>query len=972
MDLNSSQTFLNTAMQQIPQIRRALMLAANGSPIDANAVRAEAASISTAAGALGMSEIAEFAAAVNFAIEHRPPGTGMDVALSVLTKLEAAVLRSTLEDESFSLDLSEPEPPPIAPPASPLAGQFSFQPSSHPQRPSESAEIVFQPVEPEMSPDFLDLGMVSEPAAVSEPVVDEFEIDGELLDIFAEEADELLKNIDTSLESLSADPNDSDSLWEVRRNAHTFKGSAGIVGLKQLSEVAHRVEDLLDRLAETKCGANEKIVELLHASTNCLKALVKGERSASLSAAISKIYSDFDVALASLNQPQAVIANEVVQPAPITVPSVSVTPLVTEQETVEDLRPLDLATLERLLGVESSEVLAPKLMPSRSVVRVSLDRLDDLIRIVRDMFISRSVFEQNLKSLERQIDDLHNATRRLQSTSTKLEIDFEASMMGSGSSVLQPGGLANPQPQSSFDELEFDKYTEFHQSTRELAETTSDTFSINSSLDLLRGGFESVYDEQRRLIDELQEWLLNVRMVEFGSLTTRLQRAVRVTCDEEGKTAELRVRNESLEVDTQILDSLIEPLMHLLKNSVAHGIEDPNTRRLMEKPEVGQIEVAVENDETHIVLKVSDDGRGISPQALKEKAVANGQISEDRARAMSDDEALELIFLPGLSTAEKLNLSAGRGVGMSIVKESVSAGRGTIAIESTSHKGTTFVIRMPLALAVTKVLLTRVSGRTYALPLRPITHVAELTDDLFAGIDGKKVDILGKKLPLYQLPAFLGHEPVEPSGLLGRSALLYETSDRSCALAVEEVLTTEEVVIKPLAKPLDKINGILGAAILGNGELVPIIDMPALLKKVSANSSSPETPKAVREKVVSILIVDDSPSVRHMTSKVVQSAGWVAKTAKDGLDALEQLKAADEMPAVILSDIEMPRMDGYEFATSLQRSEKFNTIPVIMITSRTADKHRDKALENGVSQYLTKPYEDRELVDSIKKLARIT
>ncbi len=969
MDLYARQTFLNNALHQIPQIRRALMLAANGSPVDTASLSAQAASISSTAGALGMSEIAEFAAAVNFAIEHQPPGSGIDLALGVLSKLEASILRSTLEDESFSLDLSEPDLTTASPSPQP-ADPFSFEPLVHGSRPSENAEIVFQPFEPEDSSVFLDLEITPERAPIAEQAADEFEIDSELLEIFGEEAEELLRNIDSSLENLSADPNDSDSLWEVRRNAHTFKGSAGIVGLKQLSEVAHRVEDLLDRLAETKCGANERIVELLHASTSCLKALVSGERSPSLSASISKIYADFDTTLASLNQPQIVSTPELELATVPSAPIVSV-PSPADLTRIEELQPLDSAILERLLGLESSEALAPKLMPSRSVVRVSLDRLDDLIRIVRDMFISRSVFEQNLKSLERQIDDLHNATRRLQSTSTKLEIDFEASMMGSGSTAFQPGSIANPMPQGSFDELEFDKYTEFHQSTRELSETTSDTFSINSSLDLLRGGFESVYDEQRRLIDELQEWLLHVRMVEFGSLTTRLQRAVRVTCDEEGKSAELRVKNESLEVDTQIIDSLIEPLMHLLKNSVAHGIEDPSTRRLMEKPETGRIEVAVENDETHIVLKVSDDGRGISPQALKEKAVFLGLITEEQANALSEEAALELIFLPGLSTAEKLNLSAGRGVGMSIVKESIATGRGTIAIESTSHKGTTFVIRMPLALAVTKVLLTRVSGRTYALPLRPITHVAELTDDLFAGIDGKKVDILGKKLPLFQLPAFLGHESVEPAELLGRSALLYETSERSCAIAVEEVLTTEEVVIRPLARPLDKISGILGAAILGNGELVPIIDMPALLKKVAAQVQAPEAPKPVKEKLVSILIVDDSPSVRHMTSKVVQSAGWVPKTAKDGLDALEQLKAADDLPAVILSDIEMPRMDGYELAAALQRSDKFNNIPVIMITSRTADKHREKALENGVSQYLTKPFEDRELVDSIKTLANI-
>ncbi|MEO5857476.1 MAG: hybrid sensor histidine kinase/response regulator [Pyrinomonadaceae bacterium] len=954
MGSNQLQTFLGQSLQQIPAIRRSLTAAAGGSDLDLGSFRTQLVALAEAAYVLGQEEVTEFALAVE---SQTGSPNGLESALSLLSKLEASLLRSMLEDESFALDLDESEVIFAQTEEEPIS--FLFDTSAAPQPvQTDQPELVFH----------LEDEVEFEPATFTSDSADEFEVDSELLDIFAEEAQELLQSIDASLNNLSKDRNDSDSLWEIRRNAHTFKGSAGIVGLKQLSEVAHRVEDLLDRLAETKCGANDQIIQLLHNSTGCLKALVSGERSDSLFQSISKLYYDFDITLTSLDQPAPMVRQEIeLTPAS----DVIVAKELVETVAVSDPSMLlDRASLDRLFGAAAAEAFVPKPATSRSVVRVSLDRLDDLVRIVRDMLIGRSVFEQNLKSLERQIDDLHNATRRLQTTSTKLEIDFEASMMGSGTSLLQRGS-GSPIAQGSFDELEFDKYTEFHQSTRELAEMTSDTFSINSSLDLLRGGFESVFDEQRRLIDDLQEWLLHVRMVEFGSLSPRLQRAVRVTCDEEHKKAELRVVNESVEVDTQILDSLIEPLMHLLKNSVAHGIEDAETRRLLGKPESGSIEIAVENDETHIVLRVSDDGRGISPEAVKEKAIALGELTEEQAAEMPDEEALELIFLPGLSTAEKLNLSAGRGVGMSIVKESIAAGRGSIMIESTSLKGTTFVVRMPLALAVTKVLLTRVSGRTYALPLRPITHIAELTDDVFAGIDGKKVDILGKKLPLYQLPAFLGNEPVEPAELLGRSALVYESADRSCAIAVEELLSTEEVVIKPLAKPLDRINGILGAAILGNGELVPIIDMHSLLRKKTP-SKPIAAPPPPREKTISILIVDDSPSVRHMTSKVVKSAGWEPRTAKDGLDALEQLKACDGLPAIILSDIEMPRMDGYEFASSLQRSEQFRHIPVIMITSRTAEKHREKALESGVSQYLTKPYEDRELIDSIKILANLT
>lgn len=967
MDATLLQTFLNETAYRIPEIRESLRLAAFDPSADLTIVRQQLSAIARNASDLGLIEVAGYAGSMDVEIARFQPGAGLEPAIALLTKLEAALLRASLDDAAFALDIVGLDTAYVEPTPDPEPFTFSVEDFS--DRPSNAADEVLFVSEPEwLSPDPTDSPTLAE----EEPAIDQFDVDPELLEVFAEEAEDLLKNIDASLENLSRDPADSDSLWEIRRNAHTFKGSAGIVGLKQLSELAHRVEDLLDRMAETKCGSNERIITLLHASTECLKALVAGETSPSLFKSISQLYYDFDGVLATLGRQEG--------PAPVE----EVIQIEPEEVNVEDgvvrtaaisespVQVPDQAAIARLLVPPALELAAPRNPHSRSVVRVSLERLDDLVRIVRDMLISRSVYEQNLKSLERQIDDLHNATRRLQSTSSKLEIDFEASMMSSGTNIARPGSLPSLGTPGSFDELEFDKYTEFHQSTRDLAETTSDTFSINASLDLLRGGFESVLDEHRHLIDELQQWLLHVRMVEFGSLTTRLQRAVRVTCDEESKQAELRVNNDSLEVDTQILDSLIEPLMHLLKNSVVHGIEDPDTRRLLGKPEIGSIEVSVENDETHIVITVSDDGRGISPEAVKEKAVTLGGIAFEEASKLSDEEALELIFLPGLSTADKVNLSAGRGVGMSIVKESVQAGRGSVSIDSHEGRGTTFTIRMPLALAVTKVLLAKVGDSTYALPLKPITFVTELTDDLFAGIDGKKVDIKGQKLPLLQLSSFLGNEPVAPAALLGKPALLYESNDRSCAIAVEEVRGTEEVVIKPLAKPLDKVTGILGAAILGSGELVPIIDMPSLLKKKVNRDTAAPAPQKPAETTVSILIVDDSPSVRHMTSKVVQSAGWQAKTAKDGLDALEQLKAMDTLPAAILSDIEMPRMDGYEFAASLQRNERFSRIPVIMITSRTADKHRDKALESGVSQYLTKPFNDQELIDSVKILAKLT
>jgi len=462
---------------------------------------------------------------------------------------------------------------------------------------------------------------------------------------------------------------------------------------------------------------------------------------------------------------------------------------------------------------------------------------------------------------------------------------------------------------------------------------------------------------------------MSIRMVEFGTLATRLQRAVRVTCDEENKKAEITIENGHLEIDTQILDSLIEPLMHLLKNAVVHGIETPDVRRMLGKPEYGQISVSVVNEETHIGLTVSDDGRGIAGGALKEKAINTGLISAESADAMSDEQLLDLIFLPGLTTAERLNLSAGRGVGMSIVKESIESHQGTIMIESVAQKGTTFSVRMPLPLAVTNVVIVKAHRQAFALPIKLVKHIGEIALSSVKDLgSGNVLEIGTDKYQFRHLDEFLGlSSPIVQQDNI--TTLVIETAGNKCAVAVDQVLKSEEVVIKPLGKPLDAIKGILGAAILGSGELVPILDLPHLLKHGAKAPRPVLVSDVVKETIV--MVVDDSPSVRHMTSKVVESAGWTVEIAKDGVDALEKLNKGTRRPDVILSDIEMPRMDGYELVASLQMQPGLAEIPVVFITSRSGEKHRDKAFAAGVTEYLAKPYEDKDLVATIKRLAKL-
>ena len=792
-----------------------------------------------------------------------------------------------------------------------------------------------------------------------------FEIDEEMFEIFAEEADDLLRNINTNLEVLRSAPDNRESLLEIRRNAHTLKGSAGIVGIKPLSNLAHRVEDLLDYLAENKIDGNQKIFELLQTSSDCLSALAADESSTQLKKRIEILYTNFDETLLSLKNGTFLI-DEI------------------PEGTVEE-------DFEAMTEPSKSENQTAG-TGHKPVVRVSLEKLDDLVRLVSDLVINRSVFEQRLTEFERQISELHHSTNRLLRSTNKLETDFEASMLQIPGSRFQTPIQSNSSlfPHNSslnFDSLEFDRYTDFHQTTRELLETTSDTSAINTELDKLHGNLELLFGNQSRLIEEMNDKLLRLRMVKFGSLSARLQRTVRVTCEAEKKQTELIIEGEQTEVDTQILDLLVEPLLHLLRNAVAHGIEAPDTRRLLGKSEKGKIHLRLHSEGTHVILTMTDDGRGISAAALREKAIRNGFISQDEANLMSDEDAFSLGFLPGITTAKSISQTAGRGVGMNIIKTSISRGQGTISIASEPQKGATFTIRMPMALAITRGLLVKTNWQTFAFPLNLVKKVSEISAKEFANLPDKnslKIDgvdytiaNLGK---LLNLPSTNTKKEFIP-------LLLLETLESPCALMVDEIIRAEEIVIKPLSAPLEHYPNLLGATILGDGNVVPVIDLIYLLKnqvqspksKVQSSENienedsilEPENSRlsTLDSRLLKVMIVDDSPSVRHITSKLIKNAGWEVVLAKDGIEALETLQSAEILPDVVLTDVEMPRMDGYELLATLKNNESLQQLPVIMITSRASEKHQQKAVELGVSEYLIKPFDDSFLIETIKTLS---
>lgn len=796
---------------------------------------------------------------------------------------------------------------------------------------------------------------------------DEFEIDAEMLEIFALEAEDHLQNIGNNLELLEKSPDNSDALLEIRRSAHTLKGSAGIVGFKKLSALAHRVEDLLDYISENKIAGNESVFELLLASTDCLEALTHEPNSTEINRKITEIYNRFDIVSESLqNAPFLEEINSETQ--------------IAEQNLQETTAQITETMLQE--NVEPAENQAQIInIPNRSVVRVSLEKLDNLVKLVSEMIVSRSVFERRLVEFEQQIQELTQTTNRLRRSTGKLEVDFEASTLEKRNFGFQSNNYAAEtdslfeNKNREFDTLEFDRYTEFHQTTRELIETASDVSSIHNEFDNLLGNLGSLFDAQRHLVEELQESLMRVRMVPLNSIAARLHRTIRVTADEEGKQADLEIENGDIEIDTQILDAFVEPLLHLLRNAVAHGIETSDVRKQLGKPEKGKIKLRAYNEGTHIIFVISDDGQGISAAALKEKAVSAGFISRKEAEETADEEAFSLIFLPGLSTASAINEVSGRGVGMNIVKSSIARRQGTISIKSEPQKGASFTVRLPMSLAVTRALLVKANEQTFAFPLKLVKQIIEVSPAELEKMNAEKVFHFNKFSYKFFDFSELINAPTHVKLTAGKvSVLLIETLEDSYALTVDRILRPEEIVIKPLGSLLQNAAELIGATIMGDGSVVPVLDLVYLIKeKEKARAAKPEIQIVAPEaalipQVISVLIVDDSPSVRHINSKLIKNAGWLPVTAKDGLEALEILQNTRELPRAILTDVEMPRMDGYEFLAAIKRQAPLREIPVLMITSRAGDKHRRKAFELGVSAYLSKPFEEAELIEQIKEL----
>jgi chemosensory pili system protein ChpA (sensor histidine kinase/response regulator) len=476
--------------------------------------------------------------------------------------------------------------------------------------------------------------------------------------------------------------------------------------------------------------------------------------------------------------------------------------------------------------------------------------------------------------------------------------------------------------------------------------------------------------QQSRTATELQDGLMRTRMVPFGQHVARLARLVRQTALETGKRAELHVQGSG-ELDRQVLERMLPPFEHMLRNAVVHGIEPPAAREAAGKPAVGNIFITLRRDGSEVVVELADDGRGLDVDAIRRKAAELGFM--EAGAPVSDDEAMQLILRPGFSTADRLTQAAGRGIGMDVVASEVAKLGGTLRISSTRGRGTIFTIRLPFTLAVTQALIVRVGGELYALPLPTVEGIirisrTELTARL--AMPGATIDYAGHTYQFRHLGDYLGLGPARiPEEQQRVSLILVRAGEQSVALIPDEMLDSREIVVKPVGSQLATIRGIAGATILGDGRIAVILDVGILVRAARPVQAPPKPPvveAAVQAPLA--LVVDDSITMRRVTQRLLERNGLRVLTAKDGLEAIGVLQ--DQRPDIILLDIEMPRMDGYEFAKHIRNNPETAALPIIMITSRAGEKHRARAIEVGVNDYLGKPYQEKDLLKAVQRLLK--
>jgi chemosensory pili system protein ChpA (sensor histidine kinase/response regulator) len=785
-------------------------------------------------------------------------------------------------------------------------------------------------------------------------------VDLEVLEIFLEEAGEILDQLEQLLDDWRKEPANHQFNQEAQRALHTLKGGARLSQLSDLGNQAHALETRLIDL-----GGNEPDEAAWQAITEDHDAIV---------ARVAEIRQRYEQGAAV--QPADEKAAEKPEEKPAEQPAPEQDkqpePAKPEAEKKPDEKPAE-KTPEKPAPKPAAKKPAQKRDAARSAqetIRVSAPLLDDLVNLAGETSITRSRLEQQNSDFSHTLDEMAATIERLREQLRRMDIETEAQIL------FRAEKEHGPDYGDDFDPLEMDRYSSIQQLSRALTESSSDLADLRETLADRVRDTETLLVQQSRINTELQEGLMKTRMIPFSSMVPRLRRIVRQISGELGKKVEFDVRNPEGEMDRNILERMVAPLEHMLRNALDHGIENPDDRKKSGKPETGEVTLSLTREGGDVVLRMMDDGKGIPTPVIRDKAIRQGMMTENEQ--LSDREILQFILQPGFSTAQQVTQISGRGVGMDVVASEIKQLGGSLDIDSKEGHGTTFTVRLPFTVSVNRALMVSTGEDFYAIPLNTIEGIVRVSSyelEEYYKPDAPMYEYAGQEYRLQYLGGLLhsDHHPKLQGQALPLPVILVRGAEQPMALQVDSLMGSREIVVKSLGPQFSSVRGVSGATILGDGNVVVILDLPAMIRSdiISERQRLADLEKAReadqwQERVTRVMVVDDSVTVRKVTSRLLERNGMEVFTAKDGLDAVAQLQ--DNRPDVILLDIEMPRMDGFEVASFVRHDEALKDTPICMITSRTGEKHRERALAIGVNEYLGKPFQETELLDTILRL----
>jgi chemosensory pili system protein ChpA (sensor histidine kinase/response regulator) len=864
-----------------------------------------------------------------------------------------------------------------------------------------------------------------------EPLPPDGEVPAEVIEFFVPEAEEHLQVVTHCLLSLETNPS-SEQIHRLLRAMHTVKGSAAQVGLHRISHVAHRAEDLIGRLREGELRPSAEIIDICLDAVDTLKKFLYHQwpDDAAMQSSVQGLFARIARLVPAEKEEEVVPAAAPVQDAAapsVEQPTAPARPGYLQEIHLSEEEPLSASALEAATPQEvpaaapavphvAAEIKKPEgiekfadedlmrkepaSMPQSKSVRIALERLDRMMNAVGELVINRTRMLGRVAELERLADVLNFSKARMQDKVAEFQEKHEFSRIHSAPTPRPVDDFPLRSGYSSyshsfdhslaeFSELEMDRYDDFNILSRSLTEISADITEVLTQLDGFVRRVDGDIDEFTKLAHRLQDEITQARMVPIGNLYTRLSRTVRDAAKAVNKKVELTLAGAETELDNNIIQQISDPLIHLVRNAVAHGLERDEERYEQGKSDSGNVAVRAYHRGNHIYIEVEDDGRGIDYDKVRKTAVDHGLISQESAAELGERELLDLLFQPGFSTAPRKTELAGRGVGLDVVKSNLALLNGEIEVETQKGLGTRFTLKVPLTLIISQALFVRCGSSMFALPLAFVEEIRRLKTTDVEEVGGKLLTkVRDVVTEIVRLDSALGLEPIQPINGYFRMVIA-NVAGRQVGIVVEDVVRKDEIVIKSLGEFLRNLKMFPGATIAPDGSLILLIDVNRLVAgeaiehrplMTSANAARIFAPGAAavahgaipqeaidfvpEEKLV--VLVDDSISVRKFVGRMLEKAGYRVKLAADGLEALEIV--TQTRCDLVVTDLEMPRTNGYELLSHLRQDAQTRNIPVMVVTSRAGAKHRDRAIKEGAAAFLTKPVQEDQFIAAVGKL----